>query len=233
VSGQEGLSDAKIDQLVEQVRNNASDRKKRLFACACFRRFWPVLVELSPRLPGGPPSFWFDQLNGWVPAALDASEQFADGLISKQQLRATRGSGGGPWNIAWNICRTDANLALEVIRGFDTEIRDERSGFPFADEVCNLLRDIFGDPFRSGWLTWNSAMVPAAAIDPDWLTWNHATVPAIARHIYDDRAFHDLPILADALEDAGCTNADLLDHCRGPGPHVRGCWAVDLLLVKT
>ena len=52
-------------------------------------------------------------------------------------------------------------------------------------------------------------------------------------HFYDDRAFHDMPILADALEDAGCTNADLLDHCRGPGPHVRGCWAVDLLVGKS
>ena len=86
---------------------------------------------------------------------------------------------------------------------------------------CSLVRDIFGNPFR-----------PVAA-DPAWLAWNHGTVPAIARHVYDDRAFHDLPILADALEDAGCTNADLLDHCRGPGPHVRGCWAVDLLLGKS
>ena len=58
-------------------------------------------------------------------------------------------------------------------------------------------------------------------------------MPAIARHIYDDRAFHDLPILADALEDAGCADAAILDHCRGPGPHVRGCWAVDLLLGKS
>jgi hypothetical protein len=65
------------------------------------------------------------------------------------------------------------------------------------------------------------------------LTWNHAAVLAIARHIYDDRAFHDLPIMADALEDAGCTNADLLAHCRGPGPHVRGCWVVDLMLGKS
>jgi hypothetical protein len=86
---------------------------------------------------------------------------------------------------------------------------------------CSILRDIFGNPFRP------------VAVAPAWLTWNNATVPAIARHVYEDRAFHDLPILADALEDAGCTDADLLAHCRGPGPHVRGCWAVDLLLGKT
>ncbi|HEY1381779.1 MAG TPA: hypothetical protein VGF55_33580 [Gemmataceae bacterium] len=83
-----------------------------------------------------------------------------------------------------------------------------------------MLRDIFGNPFRP------------VAVEPAWLAWNHGTVPAIARRVYDERRFEDLPILADALEDAGCTNADLLAHCRGGGPHVRGCWAVDLLLGK-
>ena len=82
-----------------------------------------------------------------------------------------------------------------------------------------LLRDIFGPlPFRP------------VAVAPDWLQWNHGTVPAVARHVYEDRAFHDLPILADALEDAGCTDSDILGHCRGAGPHVRGCWVADLLL---
>jgi len=76
-------------------------------------------------------------------------------------------------------------------------------------------------------------MFRSIVIDPAWLAWHGGTMPAIARRVYDDRAFHDLPILADALEDAGCTNTDLLAHCRGGGPHVRGCWAVDLLLGKT
>jgi hypothetical protein len=71
------------------------------------------------------------------------------------------------------------------------------------------------------------------SLDPAWLTWNHGTVPAIARHIYNDRAFHDLPLLADALEDAGCTDPYILAHCRGGGEHVRGCWVVDLILGKT
>jgi hypothetical protein len=70
------------------------------------------------------------------------------------------------------------------------------------------------------------------AIDPAWLQWNWGTVPSIAKHIYDDLAFHDLPILADALTDAGCDNQEILDHCRSPGPHVRGCWVVDLILGK-
>ena len=88
-------------------------------------------------------------------------------------------------------------------------------------EYSCVLRDVVGNPFRRG------------TLDPAWLRWNHGTIPAIARHIYDDRAFHDLPILADALEDAGCTDAAILAHCRQPGAHVRGCWVVDLLLGKS
>ncbi len=85
---------------------------------------------------------------------------------------------------------------------------------------CGLVRDIFGNPFRP------------VALDPAWLAWNDGTVPKLAQAIYDERAFDRLPLLADALEDAGCTDAEILAHCRGPGPHVRGCWVVDLLLEK-
>ena len=84
----------------------------------------------------------------------------------------------------------------------------------------DLLRDIFGNPFR------------LSTIEPDWLTWNDRTVPKLAQAIYDDRRYDIMPILADALEEAGCTDAAILDHCRGPGPHVRGCWVVDLILGK-
>ena len=71
--------------------------------------------------------------------------------------------------------------------------------------------------------------VPAPTIAPAWQT---ATVTSLAQAIYDERAFDRLPILADALEDAGCTNADVLEHCRQTGIHARGCWVVDLLLGK-
>ena len=64
---------------------------------------------------------------------------------------------------------------------------------------------------------------------PAWLT---SDVLLLARGIYDDKAFDRMPILADALQDAGCTNEDVLNHCRGDGPHVRGCWVVDMLLGK-
>lgn len=83
-----------------------------------------------------------------------------------------------------------------------------------------LLRDIFGNPFRS------------PSVDPSWLAWNDAVLPKLAGVIYDERAFDRLPILADALEEAGCTNADILNHCRQPGEHVRGCWVIDLLRGK-
>ena len=77
-----------------------------------------------------------------------------------------------------------------------------------------LLRDIMGNPFLP------------VTLDPAWLT---STVKQLAEVIYADRAFDRMPILADALEEAGCTNADILNHCRQPGVHVCGCWVVDLL----
>jgi hypothetical protein len=66
-------------------------------------------------------------------------------------------------------------------------------------------------------------------IDPRWQT---STVIDLARIIYDERAFDRMPILADALMDAGCDSEDILNHCRSDGPHVRGCWVVDLILGK-
>jgi hypothetical protein len=84
-----------------------------------------------------------------------------------------------------------------------------------------LVREIVGNPFR------------LTTINDFWLHWNNATVVKIAQTIYDSRDFALMPILADALEEAGCDNADILTHCRGPGPHVRGCWVIDLLLGKS
>jgi hypothetical protein len=65
------------------------------------------------------------------------------------------------------------------------------------------------------------------------LTWNDRCVGKLAQAIYDEQAFDRLPILADALEEAGCTDADILNHCRSGGEHVRGCWVVDLVLGKS
>jgi hypothetical protein len=83
-----------------------------------------------------------------------------------------------------------------------------------------LLRDIVGDPFHR------------VVVDPSSLSWNEGTVVKLAQGIYDDRAFDQLLLLADALEDLGCGNQHLLEHCRRSREHVRGCWALDLLLGK-
>jgi hypothetical protein len=83
---------------------------------------------------------------------------------------------------------------------------------------CDLARDIFGNPFRP------------VAFAPEWRS---DTALSLARHIYEARDFAQMPILADALQDAGCDNADILNHCREPNAtHVRGCWVVDLVLGK-
>jgi hypothetical protein len=87
--------------------------------------------------------------------------------------------------------------------------------------LAEVVRDIFGNPFRP------------TAIDRAWLAWNDATVLKLAQGIYEDRAIDRLPILADALEEAGCTNAGILTHCRRPQVHARGCWVVDALLDKS
>src|SRR5262249_35289724 len=112
----------------------------------------------------------------------------------------------------------DAALAarkglLGIMKGID--ITKE---FPAElEHGTRLLRDVMGNPFSP--LEWNSA-------------WQTATVTSLAQAIYNERGFDRLPILADALEDAGCDNAEMLNHCRQVGEHIRGCWVVDLILGK-
>src|SRR5262249_14305330 len=105
---------------------------------------------------------------------------------------------------------------------------EEDANGPTTRANARLLRDLFGNPFR-----------PQPVINPAWLTWNDGTVRRLAETIYEQRSLPDgtldvvrLGVLADALEDAGCTDASLLTHLRGSGTHVRGCWGLDLLLGK-
>src|SRR5262249_719138 len=83
--------------------------------------------------------------------------------------------------------------------------------------ICKLLRDLFGNPFRP------------VAFDPAWASF---AVTSVAKHVYDRHAWEEMPILGDALEDAGCDDEQVLSHCRDGGEHVRGCWVVDALLGK-
>ena len=94
---------------------------------------------------------------------------------------------------------------------------------------ARLLRDLVGNPFR-----------PSPPLPPAVLAWNDSTVLRIAQGLYEDRKLPEgtldtarLAILSDALLDAGCVDENLIAHCRQPGVHVRGCWAVDLLLSKS
>jgi hypothetical protein len=144
--------------------------------------------------------------------AVEVAERFADGRASADELRraliCTASDG------VWTAAHPNAFEAAEV-----AATETHWSGRPAV--LTDLLRELFGNPFR-----------PRPRPDPAWLAWNGGTVYKLAEAVYEGRAFDRFPVLADALEDAGCANADMLGHLRGPGPHVHGCWAVDLLLGK-
>ena len=105
----------------------------------------------------------------------------------------------------------EARLQAEIAASKAHQIR-------VRTQFCDEFRDVAGNPFRP------------VVFAPNWRT---STAVALAQLMYDSRDFFQMPILADALQDAGCDNDDILNHCRGPGPHVRGCWVVDLVLGKT
>jgi hypothetical protein len=149
-----------------------------------------------------------DERSRW---AVEVAEGFADGLVTAQQLHAC-------WEAVWTASPPWYQPVCKSVRlPFDWSCVDVPIPRP---EQALLLRDIVGDPFRR------------VTCHPSWATWNGGTVPDLAQVIYDDRAFDRLPILADALEDAGCDDAEILTDCRSGGDHVRGCWVVDLLLGK-
>ena len=139
---------------------------------------------------------------------IEVHEKYADGLVGNADYRRL-----------FSHIRSDTlpEWPWEWARLW-TKQADRTAAPPFPlSERSNMLRDVLGNPFRP------------VAVDPAWRT---STVVALARGIYDEKAFDRMPILADALQDAGCDNDDVLSHCRGGGPHVRGCWVVDLLLGK-
>jgi hypothetical protein len=123
----------------------------------------------------------------------------------------TGGAGDAAEYCAWAVIKVGA---LKY-GARSEEVRTAESLAQIA--IADILRDIFGNPFRP------------VSVDTAWLT---STVIALARQMYDSRDFSGMPILADALQDAGCETAAILDHCRGSGPHCRGCWLMDLLLGK-
>jgi hypothetical protein len=195
-------------------------RRHRLFAVACCRQGWHLLAEYPE-----------------VRACLEFAEADADGTApdelrgkvvgdcyrwSARQQKSTRQK--SPFGDTHSV-HGFARVARDVCRpeyaggwGIDDVLRAlSADGSCICPTPAALLRCIFGNPFRP------------VTFAPAWRT---ETVVALAAGIYAERAFDRLPILADALEEAGCDHAEVLAHCRGPGPHVRGCWVVDAVLGK-
>jgi hypothetical protein len=224
--------------MLEFLRGKASDRKLRLFGCACCRRVWHLLTDEKIR------------------RAVEVLERYGDGLAGREELRRVVSEVDELFGFIRTELRYNEGSAspeyavlvyavLSALMAADMEVEEVLRYTLFAsrplasdldrlakeerqpaldsadrrgkDWQSNLFRDLFGNPFRP------------VALDPTWLT---PTVKALARAIYDDRTFADLPVLADALEEAGCTNVDILNHCRQPGEHARGCWVLDLALGK-
>jgi len=168
-----------------------------------------------------------------VPDELQVAEKFADLATTKAALKRARQSlfkqrhGLGAqdkkprsiWAAFWLTEVVASGNAFNGVLPEIVRLDGEVVNLDWQDwkQVVDFLRDIFGNPFLP------------VVFDPSWLT---PTVVALANSIYVDRAFDRMPILADALEEAGCDNADILLHCRGDGPHVRGCWVVDAVLGK-
>ncbi len=208
------------------LRHKLSDRKKRLFACACCRRIWHLLTDHRSR------------------AAVEVAERYADGLVTRQELSAARdavrhavtspvlacdallgpGRHCSPGPVAAGVALV-GHRSLRAVSHFTALFVEEVAGDSAVFKAeraaqARVCRELFGNPFRP------------VSIDPRWLVANDGLVPRIAKAIYDERGFERLPVLADALEKAGCDDAEMLAHCRLPGDHVRGCWVVDLLIGK-
>jgi hypothetical protein len=221
-----------------QAAGKVSERKLRLFACACCRRVWHLLdnrsrmaVDGVERGPDG-----FGKLEVWAVGEMEqrlkgrrASRVMMIDLPPWWRVVTTLLSGQTEWvkrlvdriNERVHARANDTQAALRAAPG--DEVQAARAAWEAAQAAkaqeqayqCTVLRDILGNPFR------------AVTVNPGRLT---PGLIELARMMYEDRAFDRLPVLADALEAAGCADADILAHCRGPGPHTRGCWVVDLLL---
>jgi hypothetical protein len=140
--------------------------------------------------------------------AVDATERYALGQIPRREMKKVCKHSDLPW-----LAQLDPlPLAQRAIRRL---IEDRPSDGPRL--AADVIRDVMGDPFRP------------VALRHTWLKQEGGVVRHLVESIVADGRFDDLPILADALEDAGCIEPRILDHCRGAGPHVRGCWAIDLL----
>jgi hypothetical protein len=211
--------------LLEFARGTSSNRKIRLFAVGCCRAVWDsipdgqlrdVIRVVERHLDGTATD---DELDASVRAAHRTRRKPTD--VERVVFATARcGSGvddaDGAGIVAEKAGRIAASSAARGENGLTPA--DWRTTYSTAQrQFAVLLRDIFGNPFCP------------VTFSPSWRT---DTAVSLARQMYDSRDFSAMPILADALQDAGCDSDDVLNHCRGPGPHVRGCWVCDLVLGK-
>lgn len=242
---QELLTCTDPQPLLEYFQPDEGARKARLFKCACCRRLWHLLsdersrsgVVLAERIADGEvvPD---DELSRAVKDARAVSESKRfwnsggphDPLYSLHTAaEAAKDTTSNTGFNALGIARWTANaLGAEAQAASKTRPHSERGKAAWDTAhtqafivICDYIRDIFGNPFHP------------VALDSIWLTWNDGTVVKLAEAIYQERAFDRLPILADAFEEAGCHDADILNHCRQPGVHARGCWVIDTILKKS
>jgi hypothetical protein len=205
-------------------RGPVSDRKERLFACVCCRRIWHLLKDRRSREAVEAAESYVDGCLDGI--ALDRSAAEADGAVGGISLEseaaeyaATAAARAASWEHMGGTAEPAA-VAVALAQSPENWLPAK-----WDEQVaqCDLLHDIFGNPFR-----------PLPSLPASVLAWNDGCVVKLARAMYEGREFTQerMGVLADALEDAGCADAALLEHLRGPGPHVRGCWAVDLFLGK-
>jgi hypothetical protein len=201
----------------------ASGRQMRLYACACCRQI-PLLSGRAAALQ----------------EVLDVVESYADGRAGATDLKtadndvtgAVKGilDAAGANDLGALIIspdRGELTMLARAAMAVSSAVNGPRAARVFAllaGVACEsaTLRCVFGNPFR-----------PPTRLPPEVLGWNDGTVRRIAEGIYGERAFARLPILADALLDAGSEDEDVIEHCRSAGTHVRGCWVVDLILGRS
>jgi hypothetical protein len=256
----EWLAGENVRSMLHAVRGKVSNRKLWLFVVACTRRasrflpeeIWRLVADLGERLAEGVTPFeecraTWEALGKWkhrfalehdferasyvrdfqntLDGGADRTEQpWREGSpISIQLQQALAGAG----QRAFRAARWASYLSsVPLWYGDEDRPQPETAAEQRAAQAeCvrlqrEALREIVGNPFRP------------PTLDPAWAHWNDDAPRRLAQAIHDARAFDRIPLLADALEDAGCTDGDILAHCRGPGPHVRGCWVIDLLLGK-
>jgi hypothetical protein len=229
-------------KMLQFLRGKASDRKLRLLACACCRRAWDFLQTSESR------------------HAILVAERYADGLATTGELATARCHAARPARDAAArhisttpgaagkaaAARFGSNAYRRIYGAYAEPLRrgaprtaarelglspeaalDPRDAYLEAEareaaEQADLLREVFGNPFR-----------PLPIFGPTVLAYHGGAARQLAESIYESRAFQDLPVLADLLEEAGLTDAGLLGHLRGPGPHVLGCHALDAVLNKS